>query len=291
MWLDGKTVEKVAVSPLSHSLHYGGAVYEGIRFYQTQDGRRAIFRLNDHLKRLLVSAVVMRMKIPYSLDQLMQATIAEVRQSGLEEGYIRPIVFRGEGLGLMSRGNVAHTLIAVVPWVDGPESTTLAFSHMIRMHPVSTVITAKVAGHYVNSYLAAAEAQDRGADDALLLDYQGNVAEASVANVFIVKGDSVITPPSGNIFCGITRDTVIRLLDVIRGQKVEERTVSPIDALFRADAMFVAGTAAEVLPVAKLDDRDFDVGNKTVVLCRDLYRQAITGALSGAPDCWLAYVD
>lgn len=289
IWLDGKFCKAMQVSLLAHSLHYGGAVYEGLRFYKTDSGVRAIFRLKDHLERLLASASVMGMEISYSVNDLMQVAVQAVQRSGLEEGYIRPMIYRGEGIGLMSANISVHTMIAILPWGKGQESITLTTSSFIRMHPGSTNIRAKVAGHYVNSYLAAAEARKSGVDDALLLDYKSNVAETSVANVFFVKGETVFTPARENIFPGITRDTVIVTL-AAAGRIVEERNISLAEVL-QSDAMFVVGTAAEVLPVVKLDGKEFNVNHPAVLRCRGIYQRAIRGGLLGAPDHWLTYVD
>lgn len=288
-WLDGKFVRDVEarVGLLSHSLHYGGAVYEGIRFYMTIDSCRAIFRLKDHVERLVASATAMGMET-YPVEMLMTAIVEAVQLSGLEAGYIRPMVFRGEGIGLMSANIASHTMIAVLPWADGPPSTRLVTSQFIRLHPRSTKIEVKAAGHYVNSYLAAAEARKQGADDALLCDWQGNVAETSVANVFFVKGERVFTPKRGNIFAGLTRYTVIELLKQV-GVEVEECDFSLAQALF-CDAMFVAGTATEVLPVVKLNDKQFDLENSTVLCCRNVYKQVVTGGLHDTPTDWLTYV-
>lgn len=290
MWLDGKFVldAEAKTSLLSHSLHYGGAVYEGIRFYKTEGGRHAIFRLKDHLKRLQASARTMSMET-YTIKALTDATIKAVRQSGLEEGYIRPMVFRGEGLGLMSLGILVHTMVAVLPWNKGPDSITLATTGMVRLHPGSTNVKAKVAGHYVNSYLAAAQAREKGADDALLLDWQGDLAETSVANVFIVRGERIFTPRRDHIFPGITRDTVIAIL-AANDRKVVERHIS-LDEALQCDAMFVAGTAAEVLPVARLNDRVFEPGHGVVTLCHNLYQRVIRGGLGKTFPDWLTFVD
>ena len=287
MWFDGKFVADADahVSLLSHSLHYGGAVYEGIRFYQTADGRKAVFRLQDHLVRLHQSAQVMGMEM-YPMKVLEDVIVQAVRMSSYEEGYIRPMVFRGEGIGLMASNISVHTMIAILPWAKGQESIRLVTSPIVRLHPGSTNIEVKVAGHYVNSYLAAAEARKRDADDALLLDWQGYVAETSVANVFFLKGNRIFTPKRGSIFPGITRDTTMSLL-AASGQIVEERNLSLSQAMF-CDAMFLAGTACEILPVTRLDQREFCSYDSRVARCMDLYQQAIR---HGLREDWLTYVD
>ena len=271
MWFDGEFIEdaQARVSPLSHSLHYGGAVYEGIRFYEfPHNFWRSVFRLQDHINRLLVSAQVMDMESPYGAEELCEAVLESVKKSDLQAGYIRPAIFRGEGIGLMSPGIPVHTMIAVLPWAQGPDSISLATSKMIRLHPRSTSIGAKVAGHYVNSYLAAAEAKKSRANDALLLDYEDNVAETSIANVFFVKGETIFTPKTENIFPGITRDTILYLCHG------EERDVSLQEAK-EADAMFVTGTACEVLPVARLDDKVFDTENPLVRKIRAFFGHVV----------------
>lgn len=267
MWFDGKFVGDAEshMSLLSHSLHYGGAVYEGIRFYEfPHNFWRSVFRLQDHIDRLLASAQAMDMEVPYRAEELCEAVLESVRASNLQAGYIRPAIFRGEGIGLMSPGIVVHAMIAVLELPHGPKSINLATSKMIRLHPHSSDIKAKVAGHYVNSYLAAAAAKKLGADDALLLDYEGNVAETSVANVFFVKGEKIFTPKADNIFPGITRDTILSF------GNYEERNVS-LEEAKDAEAMFVTGTACEVLPVARLDDKVFDTEHRFVQRMRSYF--------------------
>ena len=292
VWYDGKLVknEEVGVSPLSHSLHYGGAVFEGIRFYEIPCGSaRAVFRLKDHIDRLLASACAMGMEIPYGVEELCEAVLDTIKQSNLQAGYIRPIIFRGEGIGLMSSGITVHVMVAVMPWVKGRESVNLATSQTIRLHPSSTNINVKVAGHYVNSWMAATEAKSLGADDALLLDWEGNVAEASVANVFFVKGDKIFTPSRKNIFSGITRNTVIHFCSKW-SNAVEERTVTFAEAK-DADAMFLAGTACEVLPVAKLDGKQLNTNHSIVLYCRNVYQKVVQAGLPKMTlDHWLTNV-
>lgn len=299
-WFDGQLVplESVRVSPLAHSLHYGGAVFEGIRFYEfIHNGRRCVFRLEDHIHRLLASARIMGMESPYSTDELCEAVLSTVRQSDLYADYIRPVIFRGEGIGLNSENLRTHVMIALVvlPWQQTIKPIELVTSRFIRLHPQSTEITAKVAGHYVNSYLAAMEAKKAGADDALLLDHKGNVAETSIANVFFVKGESIFTPRLGSIFPGLTRDCIIDFCENFRPPKfgkmqIEQRDISLEEAM-SADAMFVTGTACEVLPVAKLNGKQFDTQNPRVLFLQQMYWGMVLNSIPCHQPSWLSVVD
>lgn len=274
LWLDGKFTETAnEVSLLSNSLHYGGAVFEGIRFYEMRSCQRGIFRLSDHIKRLVASATFAGMTCPFSESDLEQAVIQSVLASGLPEGYIRPIVFQGEGLPLTGRLAV-HVAVAVTEWPKQPDSVTLQTSQFIRTHPRSTILQAKIAGHYVNSCLASREAKLNGFGDALLLDYEGNVADSTTANVFFVKGKRIFTPTADNIFVGITRDTMLVTLER-EGYGVIEKKISLSEA-YEADGMFLAGTACEILPVSKLDEVEF-CSNNLVEECRRLYSNIVRG--------------
>ncbi len=288
MWFNGEFVHETHVPMTAHSLHYGGAVYEGIRFYRTSNNGRAVFRLEDHLNRLLGSARVMEMECPFPISALKQAALELIRRSGLTEGYVRPIIFNGEGLGLCADHLPVNTGIVVLPWLQRVEPLRLMQSSWIRMHPASSVVEAKIAGHYVNSRLAALEAKKAGADDALLLDFEGNVAETSVANIFIVKKGKVFTPARGNIFSGITRSSLLQL-SAQYSVSVTEKKVSLLEAQ-SCDAMFVVGTACEVLAVSAFGERELDISNQLLLLCQELYQKAVHGLIPFRLQ-WLTYVD
>ncbi|MFA5991111.1 MAG: aminotransferase class IV [Candidatus Doudnabacteria bacterium] len=286
IWFDGSFVATAVIDPLSHSLHYGGAVFEGIRFYGTLKGV-AIFRLADHVNRLFFSAESLGMVIPFSRKEIADAVIGAVKLSGFSDGYIRPLVFRDGGLGLSANGLPVHVMVAVIPWAKGKSEVSLKVSSFIRLHPQSTVLGVKASGHYVNSFLASAEARGQGADDALLLDYQGNIAETSVANIFLVNGSTIITPSPSCIFAGITRDSIIQLCGYA-GIVVSEENI-PLETTRGVEGMFIAGTAAEITQVEKLDGQPLVV-SELGQRCSSLYMMAVYGRL--AEFChWLTFVE
>lgn len=254
----------------------------------THEGRIAIFRLDDHLKRLLFSASVMEMTCRFSAAELKSAIIEMVRHSGLSEGYVRPIIFQGEGLGLCADNLPVHTGIIVLPWKQRTEPLRLIKSSLKRLHPASAVMEAKIAGHYVNSRLAALGAKSAGADDGLLLDHEGCVAETSVTNVFVINNGRISTPARGNIFPGLTRASVIDLC-AEEGIDVQECKI-PLAGAQTCDALFVAGTAYEILAVSRLGDRVYDTTNPILLRCQELYQQAVRGQIPSRTD-WLTYVD
>lgn len=261
IWLDGEFVpwDEARVHVLTHTLHYGLGVFEGIRCY---DGARgpAIFRLREHTERLLGSAHILGMSVPFDADALDAACLETVRANGLRACYIRPIVFIGDGeMGLAAKTNKVRVAIAAWPW--GAYLGDAGVEHGIRVrtssyqrfHVNSLMSKAKAVGHYVNSILASSEARRTGYDEALLLDGQGFVAEGSGENLFIVRHGVVKTPPLTSALAGITRDTVIRLL-AERKIQVDEQFFTR-DEVYLADEAFFTGTAAEITPVRELDDR------------------------------------
>ncbi len=252
--------DEAKVHVLTHSLHYGLAVFEGMRCYQSGDGRSAIFRLREHIRRLLDSAHIVMMPVPFGSEELMKASADVVRINKLKECYIRPIAFYGEGeMGLAARGNKTRVAIAAWPWGAylGQEGLTkgvrLKTSSFARFYHNSMMPAAKASGHYVNSILAGYEARQNGYDEALLLDTAGFVAEGSGENVFVVRDGIVRTPPLTSILPGITRDSVMKILRDLGIAVVEEHFAR--DLFYIADEAFMTGTAAEVTPVRELDDR------------------------------------
>lgn len=276
-WIDGRETppEDARISVATHGLHYATAVFDGIRSYEARDGKVTIFRLQEHMRRLVLSARAIGIKSAFTAEELSCVAKKLVWESGLRDTYIRPIIFLGEGIGLMQDELPVHTAVLVLPWTAGQNNgLRLCVSRFRRPHPNSTVITAKTSGHYESSRLAALEARQNGYDDALQLDHEGLVAETSVANIFLVKDNVVITPDEGRILPGFTRDTVTAILES-NGHKHEERTVS-VSELFGADEIFVAGTAAEITPVIMLNGHFFQVGSITQSI-RDTYQKVVRG--------------
>ena len=261
IWLDGKFVpwEKASIHVLSHSLHYGGAVFEGIRVYKTSRGP-AIFRLSEHTQRLLYSAKVLKMKVSFSEKKINQAIIETIRKNKLQEGYIRPIFFTGQKMGLNPIGAPLHFAIACWPWGKylSEDPIKVKISSFVRIHPQSSVMGAKISGHYANSIMAVLEIAGTKYQEALLLDYKGNIAEGPGENFFMVKKGVLLMPRLGTILSGITRATVIELARDLK-IPLKETLLKPDDA-YRADEAFFSGTAAEITPIASLDDHVFGRG-------------------------------
>lgn len=267
IWLDGHLVpwERAQVHVLTHTLHYGLGVFEGIRCYEGRDGRGAIFRLAEHIDRLFGSAHILEIKIPYTREQITQACIETVRVNRLAACYLRPIVFLGDGeMGLAAVQNPVRVAIAVWAWGaylgdDGLRNgVRLKTSSFQRMHVNTHMTKAKAVGNYVNSILAAIEARRGGYDEAMMLDTDGFVSECSGENMFIVRGGRVKTTPPTSILAGITRDSALTLLRDGGVATVEERFTR--DEAYLADEAFMTGTAAEVTPVREIDDRQIGSG-------------------------------
>ena len=268
IWYDGKLVpwRSATTHVLTHSLHYGLAVFEGVRAYKTEIGT-AIFRLKEHTDRLFSSAHIYMMKIPFTREKLMQAQVDVVRANGHEACYIRPIAFYGsEKMGVSPVGAKVHVAIAAWPWGAylGPEALAKGIrvktSSFQRHHINVSMVRSKTAGHYVNSILANLEATRDGYDEALLLDTQGFVAEGAGENLFIVKDGQLIEPEMVSGLTGITRATVIELardlgLDVVAKPMTR-------DDVYLADEAFFTGTAAEITPIRELDGRSIGAGRR-----------------------------
>ena len=291
IWMDGKMVpwEDAKVHVLAHALHYGSGVFEGIRVYKTPKGP-AVFRLKEHVDRLFMSKETLAMKIPYSKEEIENAIKETIKENGVEEGYIRPIVFYGYGkMGIDPAGAELNIAIAVWPWgAYIGDTAKVIISSYIRIHPKSLKAIAKVCGHYVNSILASLEAKEKGYDEALLLDFEGNIAEGPGENFFIVKDGEIITPPTNNqILCGITRDSMIKIAKDF-GYNVREENITPEQAK-QADELFFTGTAAEVIAIIKLDEKEFSVGEITSKL-KKKYLDIIKGKEEGYNE-WLDFVE
>ncbi len=268
IWYDGKLVpwRTATTHVLTHSLHYGLAVFEGLRAYKTADGT-CIFRLREHTARLLDSAHIYLMKIPYSAEQLMEAQKEVVRANKLDECYIRPIAFYGsEKMGVSPRGAAVHVAIAAWPWgaylgTEGMEQgIRVKTSSYARHHVNVTMPRAKFSATYANSILASLEATQDGYDEALLLDVDGFVAEGPGENLFIVKDGALYEPEAASALVGITRDAVIQLARDM-GLEVRARRLTR-DDIYIADEAFFTGTAAEVTPIRELDNRVIGSGKR-----------------------------
>jgi branched-chain amino acid aminotransferase len=262
IWMDGKLIpwEEANVHILTHSLHYGLAVFEGIRCYLCYDGKSAVFRLREHVNRLFDSAQIGDIKIPYSKREISEACKETLRVNQLKEGYIRPIVFIGEGvMGVYPGDNPIQ--VAIITWSWGAYLGEGALEKGIRIkvssytrHHVNVMMTkAKICGNYVNSVLAKREVMKMGYDEALMLDTEGYVSEASGENIFMVKNEVLKTTPLTSILPGITRDAVIQIAKAKKIPLLEERFTR--DELYTAQEAFFTGTAAELTPIREVDDR------------------------------------
>jgi branched-chain amino acid aminotransferase len=261
IWMDGKFVDwdKATVHVLTHSLHYGLGVFEGIRCYETRKGP-AIFRLDEHIDRLFSSAHIFLLDIPYSKKEIRDAIIGTVRVNKIKECYIRPLVYIGYGaMGLYPKGNPINVSIAAWSWGAylGDEGLTKGIrvktSSFIRNHVNANMTRGKVCGYYVNSQLAKKEAIACGYDEALLLDTEGYVSEGSGENIFMVRNGVLKTTPLTSILEGITRNSIMKIAADKKIPVVEERFTR--DELYIADEAFFTGTAAEVTPMRELDGR------------------------------------
>lgn len=266
IWLDGKMIpwESAQVHVLTHTLHYGLGAFEGIRCYRCQDGRSAIFRLEEHIHRLYDSCHILMIDIPYPKEDLIGACKEIFRVNALKEGYLRPLVFLGDGeMGLYATSNPIRVAVIAWPWgtylgEEGVKNGIRAkVSSYTRHHVNITMTKSKAVANYLNSILAKREAVLAGYDETIMLDDKGYVAEASGENIFFMKNGSVYTPPTTSALQGITRDTVLKLLQE-EGYPCQEKFF-PRDELYVADEIFLTGTAAEITPIRELDNRK--IGN------------------------------
>ena len=268
IWMDGQLVpwREATIHVLTHSLHYGMGVFEGVRAYETGKGP-AIFRLNDHTDRLFRSAHILKMPIPYDKETLNNAQKTVVRENHLKSAYIRPLCFYGsEGMGLHASELKTHVMVAAWEWGSylGDEGLSKGIrvktSSFSRHHVNSTKCKAKVTGHYINSMLATQEAASCGYDEALLLDPEGYVAEGSGENIFVVRNGKILTPELTSALEGITRDTIMQFMAEL-GLDITEKKITR-DEIYVADEVFFTGTAAEVTPVRELDGRVIGSGKR-----------------------------
>ena len=297
VWLNGELVafDQASVSILTHTLHYGLGVFEGIRAYETPAGG-AVFRLREHVERLLRSGRIVEVEIPFGADELERAVLDTLRANCMSEGYVRPIAYLGEGaMGLLPADNPVEVAIAVWPWGaylgdEGLERGIRAkVSSYTRHHPNISMTQSKTCGNYVNSILAKREVTRLGYDEAIMLDLNGMVAEASGENIFLVRNGRLKTPPLGSVLDGITRDSIVQIaLD--KGIEVVEQPFTR-DELYIADEAFLTGTAAEVTPIREVDDRVIGSGTRGPVTrtIQSTYFDAVRGQ-EGKYEHWLTKV-
>jgi branched-chain amino acid aminotransferase len=268
IWYDGKMVNwrDATTHVLTHTLHYGMGVFEGVRAYKTDKGT-AIFRLQEHTDRLFNSAHILQMKMPFSKQEIADAMCAAVRENKLESAYIRPMAFYGaEAMGIAAKTLSTHVIAAAWSWgaYMGEEALTngirVKTSSFSRHHVNITMCKAKANGNYMNSILAHQEAANDGYDEALLLDVDGFVAEGSGENVFIIRKGKLYTPDLTSALEGITRDTIVQLAKELGYEVIEKRITR--DEVYCADEAFFTGTAAEVTPIRELDNRNIGSGTR-----------------------------
>ena len=292
IWYDGELVpwRDATTHVLTHTLHYGMGVFEGVRAYNTPQGT-AIFRLEAHTDRLFDSAHIMNMKIPFTKEELNEATRAAVRENNLESAYIRPMVFYGsEAMGLRATGLKVRVIVAAWHWgaYMGDEALKTGIkvrtSSFTRHHVNISMTRAKANGNYINSMLALQEAVSGGADEAMLLDTEGYVAEGSGENIFLVRNGVVYTPEVTSCLNGITRNTILTLAAELGIQVIEKRITR--DEVYIADEAFFTGTAAEVTPIREVDGRQIGIGSRGPVTekLQKAYFDLVTGQTSAHPE-------
>lgn len=297
IWFDGEMVpwRDAKVHVLTHTLHYGMGVFEGVRAYETDKGP-AIFKMREHTDRLFRSAHIMRMPMPFDKDTINEAQKAVIKANNLHEAYLRPMVFYGsEGMGLRADNLQAHVIVAAWSWPSymSPEAKEKGIkvrtSSYTRHHVNISMCKAKANGHYINSMLALREALDSGCEEALLLDNEGYVAEGSGENIFIIRDGIMFTPELTSCLDGITRKTIFSFAEEL-GVEVREKRITR-DEVYIADEAFFTGTAAEVLPIRELDGRSIGTGVRGPLTekFQTMYFDAVKGRNPARQD-WLSLV-
>jgi len=298
IWFNGKLVDwrDANIHVLTHSLHYGMAVFEGVRAYKTDQGP-AIFRLDEHTKRWFNSAKIFQMEMPYSQEELMKAQLEVVKANQLESCYLRPIAWIGsEKLGISPKGN--QILVSIAAWQWGAylgedglnKGIRVKTSSFSRHHVNVSLVRAKASGYYINSILANQEVTAHGYDEALLLDTDGYVSEGSGENVFIVRDGVIYTPDLASCLAGITRESIIKIAHDL-GFEVREKRITR-DEMYCCDEAFFTGTAAEVTPIRELDDRTIGNGGRGPVT--EKIQNVFFDIVKGKNDkyrSWLTYVN
>jgi branched-chain amino acid aminotransferase len=292
IWYDGELVQwrDATTHVLTHTLHYGMGVFEGVRAYETPQGT-AVFQLQAHTDRLFDSAHIMNMKIPFTKEEINEATRAAVRENNLASAYIRPMVFYGsEGMGIRADNLKVHVIVAAWHWgaymgEEALQSGIKVRTSSFTRHHVNIAMTrAKANGNYINSMLALQEAVSGGADEAMLLDPEGYVAEGSGENIFLVKNGVVYTPEVTSCLNGITRASVLTLAEELGIRVVEKRITR--DEVYIADEAFFTGTAAEVTPIREVDGRQIGIGRRGPVTekLQQAYFDLVSGKTSAHPE-------
>lgn len=297
IWHDGELVpwREARIHVLTHTLHYGMGVFEGVRAYKTERGA-ALFRVREHTRRLFKSAHILNMQVPFDEDTINEAQCTVVRENRLQAAYVRPILYYGsEGMGLHTHALTVHASVAAWEWGAylGAENLERGLraktSSYTRHHVHATMCKAKASGNYINSILALHEAQACGYDEALMLDVDGYVAEGSGENIFVVHEERIYTPDLTSILEGITRDTVLALAAEL-GIPVYEKRITR-DELYVADEAFFTGTAAEITPIREVDGRTIGNGRRGPVTERlqSLYFDQVQGRREAHTE-WLTYL-
>ena len=299
IWFNGELIpwDEAQVHVLTHTLHYGLGVFEGIRVYEREDGQSAVFRLREHIERFVGGAKMITLPMEYDVDEIMEACLKVCRSNRLKSCYLRPLAFVGEGaIGVAAMGNPTNVAIAAWPWGAylGDEGLTrgvrIKTSTFVRPHVNSQLHKGKVVGHYVNSILAKREALMDGYDEALLLDVQGYVAECSGENIFAVVNGEIHTPPFGGpLLGGITRNTLLTVAQEM-GYTVRSAAITR-DVLYMADEVFMCGTAAEVTPVRELDHRMIGTGSPGPITkaLQERYFEIVKGSDMSHPEWYTFY--
>ena len=298
IWFDGELVpwRDAKVHVLTHTLHYGVGVFEGMRAYETPRGA-AIFRLHDHTRRMFRSAHILGMRVPHTIDEINAACSTVVLENGLSAAYLRPICFYGsEALGLRADNLSVHVAVAAWEWGaylgdEGLEKgIRIRTSSFTRHHVNISMCKAKAVGHYINSILALHEALECGYDEALLLDNEGYVSEGSGENIFIVRDGIIYTPDLTSALEGVTRDTIMVFARELGMEVIEKRLTR--DEVYIADEAFFTGSAAEVTPVVELDNRTIGTGRRGPVTrkLQNMFFDQVYGRKVRHPE-WLTYVE
>ncbi len=299
IWLDGELIdfEKAQVHVLTHSLHYGLAVFEGIRCYERADGRSAVFRLDEHIQRLIDSCHIATMKLTWEKEQLVEACLETIRANDFKNCYIRPLAFLGDGeMGLSATSNKVRVAVIAWPWGtylgdEGIKNGIRAKISSFNRHHINAAMSkGKITGQYVNSILAKREAMADGYQEAIMLDSSGFVSEGTGENIFVIKNGTLFTTPYHEaILGGITRATIMTLASEF-GYPIREQRMTR-DFLYIADEIFVVGTAAEVTPIREVDHRTIDDGTPGPVTrkLQDAYFDHVKGSADTHPE-WLTFV-
>lgn len=288
IWMNGKLVDwdDARVHVLTHALHYGTSVFEGVRSYELADGGRGVFRMQEHTKRLFESAKILMIKIPYTEAEINSATLETLKANDVKGAYIRPLAFIGDGaMGLYAVSNPVTVSISCWVWgaylgEEGVKNGIRAkISSYARMHVNTHMTKSKAGGNYINSILAKREVSLAGYEEAIMLDTDGYVCECSGENIYIVKDGAIKTPPLTAVLNGITRNSVIQLAKEEGIPVIEQRFTR--DELYTADEVFMSGTAAEITPIREVDDRTIGEGKPGPVTrkIQEQYKMAITGQL------------